>query len=1051
MPNPFNSGSKESLPTNLPPQYHRGWFKRLVSHAKQKFLPGIYDPLDTGRWSKFLQRKRHVVPDTRKKFLSKLQVPDRDPPVRHSHPIACLQRNAASAAIVKAVEAMGKRVYNVSKSSSDRVDGNRFYYVSKDLKLPYHRDTLDDDHCYVMVDVDYYVDLPEYLRTGRPIAMYTVVPPAIAGVSGEHKWWFEGNTFVHEVSGGARYQHRLWDHCNDVVTVVDKYGNLLVYEVLQVAIPGDDLHRIVYYAPQAVVKDPYWRRLDQHELRRLEVAFGDAHLLRVPAAGRYSVSLAGTSVSVEVEDRYLLAAQLRYKEMRNPTIGELQRYLQQHVKDPDVTVPIIWCLLKAGFEVAQVRRVPDTYLYEPGAKPKSYIALEKGTSLEDGKESGIVVGPPLVVEEAIVPREAVANQLRTVHDRVTAVANKVEPPREYDKLAQEFVRLCLPVANLGAPVSYDEVFENQNRPAQVARSNLTFGTLGAQGDNITVSAFQKKETYPSAKSARNISQVPTDHLLRLSCFTYAMKKDLKSHSWYGAASGPSEVLRKLRDIADMSPEGVVCKDYSKFDGTISQWLYRRVARACAARWCQEGHRAEFCALLDAEQQVKARTTDGVTYNTGSSRLSGSPVTSDHNTIINAFVSYAALRAKYSSRGAWARMGLYCGDDGVDVWDINPSIKDVSTKLGLSVKLAVHKRGSPVDYCGRYFVDPWTLTDSFADPIRTMRKLHISFSAEPLAIARSNRAAGYLATDSLTPIVGPYCRKMDQGLTDEGKMIKSERLRYSNAWPQENPGLILDAFCAVSGLSHATVEAVESAINRAVSIDAVPPRLLTFPVSHEPGYLVGEVIEPPQAIVSLTTVQNNGTSKSSATETATTTSVATDPTSKDAETDPAARADAAHQPHTNTAASGRPERKRRHRRRPQGVLGNAQREDPRSSNTRSAPVQSGELRDVYARPNGRSVQRLRRPGGHNRGRRNRGHIRDICPQVVSGLQARQDAPGRDNHHATRPQLLPGGLASHVNPPGQAAVDASHDVCHQRGSGRGGFRRVPIRRPPRRFDR
>jgi hypothetical protein len=228
MPNPFSPGRKEKLPSNVPPEYHRGWFRRVVSQAKQKILPGIYDPSDTGRWSQFLERKRHVILDTRKKFLSKLNIPDRLPPLRHTHPTACLQRSTANIAIVKAVEGIGMRPYNVSRSIADRVDGNRFYYFAKDLKLPYRHDALATDHCYVMVDVDYYVDLPSYLRTGRPIAMYTVVPPAIAGVCGDHKWWFEGNEFVHEVSGGARYQHQLWDHCNEVVTVIDHYGNLLV-------------------------------------------------------------------------------------------------------------------------------------------------------------------------------------------------------------------------------------------------------------------------------------------------------------------------------------------------------------------------------------------------------------------------------------------------------------------------------------------------------------------------------------------------------------------------------------------------------------------------------------------------------------------------------------------------------------------------------------------------------------------------------------------------------------------------------------------------------
>nr|DAZ87914.1 TPA_asm: hypothetical protein [Opistofel virus] len=1053
MRNPFVRGKAASLPSALPRNLKRTPVRRWISDMKVRLLPGVYNHEDPAIWSQMIESKRLVSTDLRKNFLKWFKLPVREAPTKHSHPDACLRRNVANAGMVAAIEALKLKPYNVSKSSSDRTKGNRHYYVPKDLKLPFADDVVEDNSCYMMVDVDYYVDLPQYLRTFRPVMIYTFVPPAIAGNHGEHRWWFDGDEVVHEVSGGASYKHRLWDHCHDSVEVVDRYGNLLVYEVVQIELPDDPLHRVILYAPQSATKGPYWHRLKIHGLERLVVRHGDAAILRVPSKGKYSIALSGTMASVELEDKYLLGAQLRYQEMRNPTIGELQRYLQTHVSDPDSSVPIIWSLLKTGFTIADVRRVPDVYVYQPGSKPISFVALEPHTSMEEGKEHGMVIGPPLVVEEAVVPRSAYANQVRTVRERVTKIANTAKPPALMAQLAREFILRTVPEEGAGFPVSYDEVFENQSRPSQVARTNLTFGTLGAQGDRVTVNAFQKKESYGEAKAARNISQVPTDHTLRLSCFTYAMKRVLKQHSWYGAANNPTQTIERLRDIAGRSKDGVVCKDYSRFDGTISKWLYLHIARASVERWVATEHRDEVLAMLDAENNATARTESGIKYSTGFSRLSGSPVTSDHNTIINAFISYAALRSKMSADAAWAALGIYCGDDAVDIAPIAKDIGRVSNMFGLKVKIAKHQYGQPVDYCGRWFVDIWNAVDSFADPIRTMRKLHISFSDQPLETARANRAAGYLVTDALTPIIGSYCRKMQMAPVVVDRMTKEEHLRYSNAWPQENAAGILDAFLAVTGLTLAEVETTEELITAAKTIDGVPPRLLSFPTEHEQGTLVGEEIIP-RARVSMDILpsvteedgRNEATSSEATTTTTTTASVDnnTAPPEEQAGPSPATGNGPANTTDTGTQTGSRATRHRRRRHRPPRVLVNAERENIDCPNV--TEVQPREIGDVHARQNGHRVQRLRRNVGDGGSSGYRRHVGDFGPQVVPRLQTRRSPRGRSNNNAACPQLLTSGLAVDEQHAVKATPDASIDVRNKYNGGRGGQRRFPPSRSP-----
>nr|WPV63028.1 MAG: RNA-dependent RNA polymerase [Wenzhou bat nodavirus 1] len=1075
MRNPFSAGYQRRPDRNseLPGMYKRGPLRRFISRVKQVCLPGWYNQVDVSDWSEVMERKKTTIPDRRKSFLKSFRLPPMTPPVKHSHPLSCVRRNIANRALIAAVKNIGLEPYMVSMSSTDKLEGNRFFYNQKDLKMRHRKDQVKGNTCYVMVDVDYYVDMNQYLATGLPIALYTVVPPALAGSIDENTWWFEGNNFVMEVHGGARYEHQLWDHSCDVVSVLDEYKNLIVYEVCTIALPDDPLHRIVFYSPQSISKYPYWTRLGSPMMaERLQVAYGDASYLRVVGKQQCCIAIAGTTTSVTISEPVLTAARLRYQAMKNPTMGELQRFLQSHVADPVISVPVVWELLSSGFAVKSRQRIASTYVYVPEEKPKSFIALVPGTECEDGTEHGMVVGPPLVEDgEAVVPRGAHANEIVTVADRVTDRVNKVEPPKYYKTLAREFVSRVVPVENLGVPENYDVVFENQNRPMQKARTAMALGTLGAVGDVVDVRAFQKKETYPEAKSARNISQVPTDHTLRLSCYTYAMKHVLKEHDWFGAANTPAQTVDRLMELA--TGERLVCKDYSKFDGTVSYWLYRNVARAACDRWVADQYRSEMLSLLDAEINCKATTESGVKYNTGSSRLSGSPVTSDHNTLINAFCSYAALRVEHTPDQAWGMLGLYCGDDGVDRQEVAAHVEKVAIDLGLDIKVQVRERGTPVDYCGRFFVDPWTSQDSFADFWRTAKKAHISFSNQPLSIARVNRASGYLVTDGKTPIISTYFRKMageEPPQTD--RMTKEELLRYGNAWPQENAEAIRNAVCLVSGLDEETVRQVEESISNAVDIDHVPPRLLWLPAKCTPGFQVGDEVfsaagpvpdcipsvevpvichleEPeapriiaPQAIDMFTVLKDDETKASQEQQQPDTT--ASDTAPADAETQPpegSCDSQASYLPDTtdsSTQTDARPRRPRRRRDGPPRVLGNNQRE---GGNAHDVAVQSREERDVHVGSNGSGVQRLRRGRGGGGSGGNRGDNWQRQPQVVPRLQTRRYPPRRENDNAARTERVPGGLANASNASDQTTSNATLDVRYQRRNRRRRQRRIP----------
>jgi hypothetical protein len=63
------------------------------------------------------------------------------------------------------------------------------------------------------------------------------------------------------------------------------------------------------------------------------------------------------------------------------------------------------------------------------------------------------------------------------------------------------------------------------------------------------------------------------------------------------------------------------------------------------------------------------------------------------------------------------------------------------------------------FLSRIFVDPLNTNTTMQDPLRTLRKLHLTTRDPtiPLADAACDRVEGYLCTDRLTPLISEYCQ------------------------------------------------------------------------------------------------------------------------------------------------------------------------------------------------------------------------------------------------------------------------------------------------------
>ena len=379
--------------------------------------------------------------------------------------------------------------------------------------------------------------------------------------------------------------------------------------------------------------------------------------------------------------------------------------------------------------------------------------------VSDGKVSATLVCPNPLSLPAYSPVVNESADLAAVHHRLDKIRNHVEPT-SYLGYAEEFVQLL--TANHGPyePLTHDDVLKLQDRPIQQQRNKQAVVQLESYG-KVHVDAFVKKEAYVADKAPRNISNVMVKHNVELSRHSYAFKDAVLKHQhWYMPAKSMIEIAEALSKFHTLHGPTLVETDFSKFDGTISTWLREHVEIASYAAVSPEA-----ADLIRKELKAVATTATGFKYPVAGSRLSGSPVTTDGNTIVAAFVDYVAHREDgHDKHRAYACIGLHFGDDGVS--RNTPSLERVATDMGLSLKCL--PKDSFIGFLGRIYPDPSTSLCSFQDPVRCWTKLTTLSGNVPeqdrLPRLRS-KFRSYLRSDADTPFLGDYLRK----------------------WLEENPG------------------------------------------------------------------------------------------------------------------------------------------------------------------------------------------------------------------------------------------------------------------------
>ena len=683
----------------------------------------------------------------------------------HSHPISSQLRTRADIALDRFITACGYKIYSVSMSKRDVANGNdghRLFFTAKDVALTPRVDSITRKHMLKFMDTDYYCDIRDYASDMNTMVMYTFAPKKVAGPTADACFHTDADGYLHLTSdGGARYVHRMWDYDTDHL-VFDYWWGSAFYLVESQQV--DDDRRIVGLFPVRRVYGPMGWWLPGKRLEHRKINHGAINITRYQDKCVTYISLARPrqTFCVTTSEECLTAIMIRLasKKCNDADIADIERFLMTDgFATPGKKAALLFDNLKDICDYLGLPVMTNT----GRALPEDVTYQGLGPLItEDAKPKARVIMQSLVTNGNVAPGASYNNDTLCVQKRILDTRNHVTHwPPIIHRWKEEFVRFLIPdeLMHVGVPDSIETVMEKQSRPTQ--RAGALAALPFAFCYRVIVKSFQKGESYPKIAAPRNISTLDADHRTRYGGYLYALTKTvLKPQHWYAFSKTPLEIATEVQRVAN-GARFIVPTDYSAWDGTHSKPLCDFENLVLRRFFAPEYHE-EVSKLQMSQYKAPGVTRHGVRYTTEWSRLSGSSDTSSFNTIDNALVMFCALRdSGRSPDEAWNGLGLFGGDDGIqanlDVAWINRIVK----RMGHVLKAKVIEPNHPVDFLGRYYLDPWTSPASVIDVQRQLRKLHITHSAHdvPWHVALYCKAHGLMTTDAKTPVIAQWATKV----------------------------------------------------------------------------------------------------------------------------------------------------------------------------------------------------------------------------------------------------------------------------------------------------
>nr|APG76453.1 hypothetical protein [Shayang noda-like virus 1] len=714
----------------------------------------------------------------------------------HTHGDAATARNSATESMHTAAKQLGMQPYVVSPSRREQnVLGWRCYFQPNDYGMQTRYDKIPDDACFIMTDVDYYADMPDWISLARPILMYSFMPTQAAGCVDGSNYTIENDIIRYRVNGGGDFRHPIWNWNFDTLYVdmpcsftqqIARYicglfgwGYRRHYFTID-SISFGSMHNIYVLLPLRTLSIDFLQLGTR--LERMIFRDGSFNKLLVNKEGKLWVSIAkqGEYTAVDLPINEFEAVSATFSLASKHYLADTLRWAPSLKNDG--TASILHCYLNQT-----IHRPQDSLVFQPGTMSPHYIVDPK--PYEEYRFYARDFAPCPLSRPALAPAVSQTNEDVTIQERVTKPqqrSGRKVPPVRFVQYANEFVHeLVRGYEHTGDPWQWEDVAELQIRQHQRSRNLRSILHTTCE---FVVRAFQKKEHYASITAPRNISTVPSEHTLEYSTFTRSFKEVILKHAhWYVPGSNPQQIAQRVATLA-RSGDSVLETDFSKFDGHQSEWLHYHVEFPAQYLFFKEKYRYRLYELHARELSPKAYTAMGKRYSTEYSRLSGTPNTTDGNTILNAFFQYATAREmRFSPEHAYQAIGLAYGDDGLMSSVIKPEIAiKTADIIGLPVKTHVAQYGEPVTFLSRVFRDPWVCLSSIQEPKRALAKINSTVHPE-LDIQRAGllKTSGYLVTDALTPVISDWCyaylRITSQEPTTD--LMESEANYFAREYPE----------------------------------------------------------------------------------------------------------------------------------------------------------------------------------------------------------------------------------------------------------------------------
>jgi hypothetical protein len=726
-------------------------------------------------------------------------------------------RDAARILIDETIKNAGAIKFEINPNKRSSV-GKRshFHFAVSDLEQDFENGEPDKNSILVGIDIDYYITEPSVLlQYMRPVILHTFNPKQVSGFDADSPFTIINNVVEYKVSGGATWNHHVWDWCEagEFISARVKlpwYLRLLGliglekvgYHKIQHSRPWKDCpnRALVYTIPQCTV----WRfksipsEITVRDLKKINyedptkpgwnrIEFLEDEQLKV------NVGRAGDHLNVTIE-----RSQLDMLMNLSSTQSVNARLISLGHKDPLFSSTIVQYYTG---KLGPFYRPPTVYNH---VMPRVHWPV---TSEADRPEiTARQYTKPILSDSMLVPMiRRWETMSESIERRVTFVKNDKLPSNNMARKVDEFVELVNGGISDLHPLSIEDTVDRLNKPSQQLQLRVICEVLGVEPRDI-ISSFNKNE--PGMKSSRIISGfADIMFILQVSRYTLAytdsvLKAEHNKH-WYFPGRTPSEIVDGVREFVVQCDAQVIETDFSNLDGRVSGWMQRNVAQRAMMQAFDREHHDEIRKFMDSIINCPAQAKKfGFRYDPGVGVKSGSPTTTPHNTMYNACVEYAALRFVLPDVGneyAFAMIGPKSGDDGIANAIVHKSIDKAARGFGLELKSERYNPEIGLCFLSRVFIDPLNTETTIQDPLRTLRKLHLTTRdpTVPLADAACDRVEGYLCTDAYTPLIGDYCKMVLRLYAPHAKSQEERQQRRSynkekpywltcdGSWPQ-NP-------------------------------------------------------------------------------------------------------------------------------------------------------------------------------------------------------------------------------------------------------------------------